>query len=73
MAKGCKAASDALDAFQVLDRTHPDDGINLLGVFLDPSLGYDKAEKHATGDTKNAFLGVEPRSRANVCSRSVTN
>jgi hypothetical protein len=60
MAEGRKAASDALDAFQVLDWPHPNYGINLLRIGFDPSLGHDKTEKHASWDPENAFFGVEP-------------
>ena len=59
MAEGGEAARYTLDTFQVLDQVHPNDGIDFLGIHLDPSLGDDKAEKHATRDLENAFLGIE--------------
>ena len=42
-----------------MDQAHVRDARDLLGVGLDPSLGYYEPEENASGDPEDAFFGVQ--------------
>jgi hypothetical protein len=75
-AQGGEAPQHLLDPLKVANWTHTFEGCDLLGVGLDPLLGDDVPQEHASRHSEDAFLGVQlypVGSQAIKCHAQVVN
>jgi hypothetical protein len=76
MAQGGEAPQHLLDPLKVSNRAHPLEGRDLLGVGLDPPLGDDVPQQHASRHFEDALLRVQlypVGSQAIECHAQVVN